>query len=85
MRALQKFSKESLERSRFLPIEEVIGFLEDFRCFHSEGTPQESRSISIRIPKNLLSTFRTKSKIEGMHYQTQIKKLMEEWLATTRR
>lgn len=66
MKALQKFSKEGLERSRAVPLEEVVEFLDDFGRLHSTTTPQPSTSICIRVPKELLRTFQIKAKIQGM-------------------
>lgn len=81
MRPVQKFSAEYLERCRDLAPEEIVRFLEDFRTLHGGKTRAKSRLISIKMPEDLLSTFRAKADLTGVAYQTQIKRLMIEWLA----
>ena len=80
MKAVQYLSKEYLERCASMTSEQIIQFLEDFRALHYNAKPRKSRLISIKIPENLLNTFKTKAKIHGINYQTQIKKLMEDWV-----
>ena len=60
--------------------EQILQFLEDFRNLHSYDKTQRSKLISIKVPENLLNAFRAKAKVSGIPYQTQIKRLMEEWL-----
>lgn len=80
-KALQKFSDEYLENCKKLDPISIIKFLEDFRTLHlKELTPKKSKLISMKVPENLLSTFKVKAKLTGIPYQSQIKKLMEEWL-----
>jgi len=78
-RPVQYFSKENLERSRKLKTEEILEFLENFRLLHA-GTSLPTRLISLKIPGNLLEAFRGKCKLEGVKYQTQIKRLMSDWV-----
>lgn len=80
MKTVQYLSKEYLERCALMTSEQIIQFLEDFRALHYNTKPRKSRLISIKIPENLLNTFKAKSKIHGINYQTQIKKLMEDWV-----
>lgn len=82
MKALQTFSDEYLERCKDISIEERLDFIENFRLMHSEN-PSPSKLISIKMPINLLDAFKYKSKLNGVAYQTQIKRLMENWLAGT--
>jgi predicted DNA binding CopG/RHH family protein len=79
MKALQKFSDEYLERCKDLSVEEKFDFIENFRLMHSE-VHSPSKLISIKIPEHLLAAFKQKAKLEGIAYQTQIKKLMKQWL-----
>ncbi len=81
MRPVQTFSKEYLERCKKLKPEEIVRFLEDFRRLHGEKKPAKSRLISVKMPEDLLSAFRAKAGLEGVPYQTQIKRLMAAWLA----
>ncbi|MCI0658164.1 MAG: BrnA antitoxin family protein [Acidobacteria bacterium] len=78
-RPVQYFSDEYLEQCRAMKPEEILEFLENFRSLHGEGR-QASRLISLKIPENLLEAFRGKCRLEGVKYQTQIKRLMSAWL-----
>lgn len=81
MRPVQYFSKEYLEQCRSLSVEQVLRFLEDFRTLHAGvAAPGKSRLISIKVPEPLLSAFKAKAKLSGVLYQTQIKRLMSDWL-----
>ncbi len=79
MRALQTFSDEYLERCKDLSIEEKFDFIENFRLMHSQ-VKSPSKLISLKVQENLLGVFKQKAKLEGLAYQTQIKKLMSEWV-----
>ena len=76
---VQYFSKDYLERCREMSPEEVVEFLEGFRLL-TEGERSHSRLISLKVPETLLEAFRLRCKIEGVKYQTQIKRLMADWL-----
>lgn len=78
MKPVQKFSAEYLEQSRRLPAAAALRFLEEFRRLH--GPKVKSRLISVKVPEPLLAAFRRRCEIEGVRYQTQIKKLMANWL-----
>jgi predicted DNA binding CopG/RHH family protein len=80
MKSVQFFSKEYLERCASMKPEQILQFLEDFRTLHSESKTQKTRLISIKIPENLLNAFKAKAKVNGIPYQTQIKRLMAEWM-----
>lgn len=80
MKATQYFSKEYLERCNSMTPEQIIQFLEDFRALHYDAKPRKSHLISIKVPDNLLNAFKAKAKIHGINYQTQIKKLMKDWV-----
>lgn len=80
MKALQKFSKEYLEHCRAMKPEQIIQFLEDFQQLHLARKQGPLRLISLKVPEPLLSAFRLKAEASGMRYQTQIKKLMQDWL-----
>lgn len=81
MKTVQYFTKEYLEHCSKLSTGEILEFLEDFRLLHApENRPERSKLISIRVPERLLAAFRKKATFRGTAYQTQIKRLMEEWL-----
>ncbi len=80
-RPVQFFSDEYLERCRAMKPEEVLEFLENFRLLHGR-VPGRSRLISLKIPEPLLEAFRARCRLEGVRYQTQIKRLMSDWLGS---
>lgn len=81
MKTVQYFSKEYLEQCKQMTPEQILQFLDDFRILHGSIDKSKSKLISIKVPENLLNTFKTKSKLEGTLYQTQIKKLMKDWVS----
>lgn len=78
-RPVQFFSDDYLERCREMKPAEVLEFLEGFRLLHDRPR-QKSRLISLKVPEDLLEAFRRRCHLEGTRYQTQIKRLMSEWL-----
>jgi predicted DNA binding CopG/RHH family protein len=80
MKSVQYFSKEYLERCASMRPEQIIQFLEDFRDLHSYDKSRRTKLISIKVQENLLQAFKAKAKLHGIPYQTQIKRLMEEWM-----
>lgn len=82
MRPLQYFTEEYLEQCRKMEPEQVLQFLEDFRELQKSRKPVKSKLISIKIPEDLLESFKAKANHTGRPYQTLIKKLMKEWLKT---
>lgn len=79
MRPVQYFSKEYLEQCRKMTPEQIAAFLEDFRLLHTAAAPSKSRLISLKVPEPLLASFKTKARLSGIPYQTQIKRLMMDW------
>jgi predicted DNA binding CopG/RHH family protein len=62
-------------------VEQILTFLEDFRRLHGAAARLgKSRLISMKVPEPLLSAFKTKARLSGVPYQTQIKRLMSDWL-----
>lgn len=81
MRPVQHFSKDYLEQCRSMRPEQIIRFLDDFRTLHArQERPSKSRLISMKVPEPLLDAFKTKARLNGVAYQTQIKRLMSLWL-----
>ena len=78
-RPVQFFSDEYLERCRTMKPVEVLEFLESFRLLHARVSSR-SRLISLKVPESLLDAFRARCHLEGVRYQTQIKRLMSDWL-----
>lgn len=46
-----------------------------------EAKPQKSKLISIKVPEKLLESFKVQAKLNDIPYQTQIKRLMKNWLS----
>ncbi len=79
MKVVQLFSDEYLQQCRGLTPDQVVRFLDDFRRLHG-NRPAKSKLISMKVPEDLLNTFKAKAKLINMRYQTQIKALMKEWV-----
>lgn len=78
-RPVQRFSDEYLQRCRELSAVDIVRFLDDFKRIHG-NRQSRSRLISLKVPEPLLAAFRTKARLGGVRYQTQIKNLMRQWL-----
>lgn len=80
-RPVQYFSNEALLRGKNLSVLQIITFVENFRILHSKTkTSKKSKLISIKIPEELLESFKISAEMQGIKYQTLIKKLMLESL-----
>ena len=79
MKTIQRFTDDYLQHCRALTPDQVIRFLEDFRQLHGSG-PVSSKLISMKVPEDLLNTFKAKAKMSNTPYQTKIKILMKEWV-----
>lgn len=78
-RPIQYFSKEYVEQCRGLTADQILEFLENFQKLMA-GAPEKCQLISLKIEPSLLKAFKFKSKLAGVPYQTQIKKLMKDWV-----
>jgi len=78
MRPVQYFSDEYLERCKGMTTEQTLEFLESFRRMQEK--PKRSKLISLKVPEPMLASFKQKSELEGIKYQTKIKALMQSWL-----
>jgi predicted DNA binding CopG/RHH family protein len=79
-KTIQYFTKEYLERCKGMTSDQIIEFLEDYRMLFSKVS-EKSQLISLKIEPSLLKAFKRRAELEGTPYQTQIKKLMKEWLS----
>lgn len=79
MKPLQYFSDDYLENCRQMSATEVVTFLDDFRRLHGRKKAA-SKLISMKVPEDLLNAFKTHARLTGTPYQTQIKRLMRQWL-----
>lgn len=81
-KAVQHFTKEYLERCSGMTPDQIIEFLENYRRLVS-NVPEKCQLISLKIEPSLLKAFKHKAKLNGIPYQTLIKKLMREWLQSS--
>ena len=81
-KTIQYFTKEYLKRCEGMTPDQIIEFLENYRMLISNKF-EKSQLISLKIQPSLLKAFKLKAELEGSAYQTQIKKLMKEWIALT--
>jgi uncharacterized protein (DUF4415 family) len=80
MKPVQYFSDEYLRHCAGMRPEQILSFLDQFRRLHAKPGSAKSRLISLKVDESLLNAFRTKCELQGARYQTQIKKLMSDWL-----
>ena len=80
MKPVQYFSDDYLEQCRHMTVDQIIRYLDDFRGLAVNKPKIKSRLISIKVPGDLLESFKTKSELVGQPYQTQIKALMRSWV-----
>ena len=80
MRPVQYFSDEYLEQCKRMKPADILRFLDEFRRLYSPAARRGSRSISVRVPENLLEAFKAKARLHEVPYQTQIKQLMTDWV-----
>lgn len=83
MRPVQYFTADYLKKCSGMKPEQIVRFLDDFMRISQVRDPRGSRLISIKVPEALLSSFKSKAGLEGIPYQTQIKRLMRAWLENT--
>ncbi len=81
-KAVQYLSKEYIEQTKDATVEQSLRFLEEFRLLQGakSANEQTSTAISIRIPDQMLATLKAKAELQGIKYQTLIKKLIQDYL-----
>lgn len=78
-KTVQYFSQEYLDRCKGMTPEQILEFLENYKILVSE-IPEKCQLISMKIEPSLLNTFKRKASLNGIPYQTLIKKLMRDWV-----
>ncbi len=78
MKSVQFFDDEYLKQCKSFSTETILEYLDNFRLM--QKSTDKTRLISLKVPESLLATFKTKSKLHQTRYQTQIKKLMADWV-----
>lgn len=83
-RPVQYFNQEYIDQCKKMSPLEIVEKISEQQDFfwklHLGEEFEKSQLISIKIPRNLLKTFRDQCDQSGVKYQTQIKKLMLQWL-----
>ncbi len=81
MKAVQYFSEAQLQRSLQMSVTERLQFLDNYRKLHgTRAQSSKSKLISLKVPEDLLDTFKRQCELNGVKYQTQIKQLMRDYL-----
>ena len=80
MKTIQFFSDDYLAQCKQLSPDQIVKYLEDFRLVNTPLKKIESKLISIKIETDLLETFKTKARLDGVPYQSRIKAIMRNWL-----
>ena len=78
MKTVQFFDDNYLEECKSFSTEAILEYLENFRLI--QQATDKSKLISMKVPESLLASFKVKSNLHQIKYQTQIKKLMLEWV-----
>ena len=81
-RAIQFFSAEYLQQCKKMNPEQIARFIEGFRLLHRSSSTSKKRLISLRISETLLGAAKSKAQLLGIPYQTQIQRLIENWVKT---
>jgi len=78
-KAVHHFSDEALERAKDLTTTQIIELIDNFRNLHFQAFQnQKSVLISMKVPNDLLQTFKLTARLKGKRYQSWIKELMRE-------
>lgn len=79
---IQKFETTYIEALNGATPTQIARWLEDYRIMVGSKSKvvAKSKLISLKVPEDMLAAFRQKAEMSGVRYQTQIKKLMEDWL-----
>lgn len=78
MKPVQYFSDDYLANCRAATPEQTLVFLDNYRRMQAPGDAM--KLISLKVPESLLAVFRQQCDLQGVKYQTQIKRLMREWV-----
>ncbi|MCM0605043.1 MAG: hypothetical protein KA715_03060 [Xanthomonadaceae bacterium] len=77
---IQYFTSQYLKNCESIEKEKIVEYLDQFQQLIG-AKKSKSKAISLRIPENLLHSFKTKSDANGIPYQTQIIQLMKNWVS----
>ena len=74
-----KRTKQLHGRNDKLTPDQAWQFLENFSAM-AHGKDEKTEMISLRVPGNILQAFKAKSQEQELKYQSQIIKLMRQWI-----
>lgn len=78
MKPVQFFDDDYLEQCKTFSTEAILDYLDNFRLMQQAN--DKTRLISMKVSESLLASFRVKAELHQIKYQTQIKKLMADWV-----
>ncbi len=76
---IQYFQTDYLKECKKMSPEQIVKFLDEFRLLQSSQVSKK-RLISLRISQPLLNAIKRKALAMGVPYQTQIHRLIENWV-----
>lgn len=80
-RPVQFFSDDYLSQCQKMSTYQICQFLESFRLLALASKLKSKRKlISMKVPVPLLESFKRKAEAHGIPYQTQIQRLMRDWV-----
>lgn len=74
-----KKTKQIHKRQKKLTPNQVLEFLDDFQSV-VHGRDKKTKLISIRVPENILESFKVLTKEKNQKYQSIIIQLMRDWI-----
>lgn len=74
-----KKAKQIHKKQKKLTPNQVVEFLDNFQNV-VHGKDKKTKLISLRVPENILESFKTLSKGKSQKYQSVIVQLMREWV-----
>lgn len=74
-----KKTKQIHKPQQKLSPEQIVQFLDEYTNLIN-NVDSKSKLISLRVPENVLSIFKSKSQEKNIKYQSQIVALMRKWI-----
>ena len=74
-----KKTKQIHKKQKKLTPNQVLEFLDNFQCV-VHGQDKKTKLISMRVPENVLQSFKTLTKDKNQKYQSVIVQLMRDWI-----
>lgn len=71
--------RKSKRKPAELTVDEAMRFLDDVQRLHAQ-VDEPTRPISLRVPENVLRSFKARARLDGKKYQTVVVALMREWI-----